>query len=110
MPKKQDAIIIAIGYKGPQTALGIRPFITGADSKLSLTIIDTPMKKIRALLKSYDDYATENKVEEDLSYMKRFYEEKQRQKSLEKESAFFNRLWHLAYPCSTYASDSEAIK
>ena len=51
------------------------------------------------MIRPYDTYVAENKIDVDLEYMAKFYEEKQRQLQLKKEDEFIRSLYDIAFPC-----------
>lgn len=99
MPKKRQAVVVAIGYKNGVPSMAIKTFVTGKQNKYSLKLTTSSIDSIKQALKPYEKYARENRISKDLEFMKKFYKEKQRQKELRKETEFLERLWNVAFPC-----------
>ena len=99
MPKKEKSVLVTIAYKGKDPFMGVKEFTTGVDFTVEVNLKSTTIAKFKEVLKPYDQYLKENKIEEDLIYMDFFYKEKNRQEKLKKESAFLNSLYLVAHPC-----------
>ncbi len=93
------ALAIVIGYKDNQPALATRTFQPGDNPNLTLHLSPVIPKAIAEALAPYDDYAGANDIATDLTYMKTFYMEHQRQQKLKAQIAILNKLRVLAYPC-----------
>lgn len=100
MPDAMLSTVIVIAYKDEQSFLATREFTTGIDEQFSLALQSVTKEQIKVTISSYDKYAKENQIGEDMKYMDQFYVEKQRQKVLLKESEFIGRLWSVAHPCA----------
>lgn len=99
MPKHNVAHAIVIAYKGETPFLTEKQFETGTNEKISLLPKISTTEKIKTNLKTYDNYEGENQISVDLKYMDKFFIEQKRQKGLQKESDFMERLRILAHPC-----------
>lgn len=99
MPKKETGVAVSVAYKGEIPSLAIKEFETGSEPKLSMTLLPSSLYSVKEAIRSYEKYAKENEISEDLEFMAKFYKEKQRQKELKKESEFIKRLWTIAFPC-----------
>jgi cytochrome c2 len=102
MPNTGNAFVITIAYKGEMPAFELRPFKPGAEKQMDLTAKASTMEKLKKRLTLFGSNSTENSIEQDLEYMKKFYIEEQRQKSLREEVAVMERLWQFVFPCNNY--------
>lgn len=99
MPKKQKAIAIVVAYKNEQLYFTVKEFETTTSSRLTIKPVQAKPADLKKALQPYQGYLTENKIDEDLKYMDKFYKEQQRVKKLQKENKFMLKLYDLAYPC-----------
>jgi hypothetical protein len=100
MPKQSIAFAIVVAYKDENSFLKIKQFETGTNKKLILLPIISTQDEIKRKLKEYNrGYEKENKINEDLLYMDKFFIEQKRQKKLIQESEFIKKLWQIANPC-----------
>ncbi len=104
MPNNKPAVCVAIGYKGDVPYLAIKEFETVAQTKLSLTLVQSTLDEVKQAIKPFDKYSKENRISDDLVYMYSMYNEDVRQKELQKESEFIHKLWNVAHPCCKYLS------
>ena len=109
MPKKEKAIVIAIGYKSEIPFLAIQEFETGSKSKMSVSLSSSNSEKVKEAISQYEKYSTENKISEDLKYMAVFYKEKQRQKVAEEEYILMVRLLNYVEPCCAVTYESKLM-
>ena len=98
MPKALS-VAIGIGYKGDIPYIALKEFEPGKDQKISMTLTQSTPEKVKEMIRPYDKYVAENKIDVDLEYMAKFYEEKQRQLQLKKEDEFIRSLYDIAFPC-----------
>ena len=99
MPKKEKAIVIAIGYNAEIPFLTIQEFETGSEPKITLSLSNSSTEKVREAINNYEKYSTENKISEDLKYMEAFYREQQRQKVQQEEYILMMHLLNFVEPC-----------
>lgn len=99
MPKNKTAVAIGVAWKGEQMYFTVKEFTTVDKTRLTIALKEGKNKEFKAALKPYENYLTENKIDEDLKYMEKFYKEHLRLKKLAKENEFMLKLWHIAYPC-----------
>lgn len=99
MPKKERAIVIAIGYKSDMPSLAIQEFETGSKPKITVNLSSSDSEKVKQAINQYEKYSTENKISEDLKYMAAFYKDQQRQKVQEEEYTLMVRLLNFVEPC-----------
>ncbi len=99
MPKQKYGAAIAIGYKGDVPSIATKNFETESTPKFNLVLAPSTPDEVKEILRRYEEYSKENKIDYDLRVMEKMYIEKQRQKELIKESEYIKRLWHIANPC-----------
>jgi hypothetical protein len=99
MPKQETAVAIAIGYKKNGAYLATKEFGTGVETAFSLTLSASTPEKIKATIAAYEKYRAENRISEDLAFMEKMFEEKQRQKALLKKAEFIQELRVVAFNC-----------
>ena len=99
MPKHENAVVIAIGYKAETPSLAIQEFETGSTPKMSISLSPSNAEKVKATISKYEKYSTENRISEDLKYMTEFYKIQQKQKAKEEEYIFMTRLLNYVEPC-----------
>jgi hypothetical protein len=99
MPKHENAVIIAIGYKGEVPSLAVQEFETGSKSKISVNLSLSNAEKVKAAIRKYEKYSTENRISEDLKYMAIFYQAQQKQKAIEEENNLMSWLLNYVEPC-----------
>lgn len=99
MPKDKTATAISIGYKGELPFLFIRSFETGTDEKFSVSLEPSTNEKVKEALQPYNNNTVENNISKDLEFMTKFFEEKQRQNKIIKETEIMLGLWNIAFPC-----------
>ena len=78
---------------------GVTEFVTVTQKKLSITPTLSSKSAFKDLLKKYDSYLKENRLDVELDYMAKYYAEQLRLKKLAKENEFMLKLWKIAYPC-----------
>ena len=99
MPKKERAIVIAIGYKSDMPSLAIQEFETGSKPKITVNLSSSDSEKVKQAINQYEKYSTENKISEDLKYMAAFYKDQQSRKVSEEEYILMVRLLNYVEPC-----------
>ncbi len=93
------SIAIGIGYKDDIPYIALKEFEPGTNEKISMTLTQSTTEKVKEMIRPYDKYAAENKIDVDLEFMAKFYVEKQRQLQLKKEDEFILSLYDVAFPC-----------
>jgi len=109
MPKKKPAVAIAIAYRGDDPFLGTTEFETGTDQQLSIELQPSTAAGVKKAIKQFEKYKQENRIDKDLKYMALFAKEKKRQRGLQEERAFINKLRKVAFACSTEPPDGEKL-
>ncbi|OYU96571.1 MAG: hypothetical protein CFE21_09310 [Bacteroidetes bacterium B1(2017)] len=99
MPKDGTAILISIGYKGQTPSIDIKEFDLNLPINYHLTLATSTIEQVKEAIKPFEKYAQENKINKDLEFMAKFYQEEQRQKELIQETEFMRKLWTAAFPC-----------
>lgn len=105
MSKIGKTLIISIAYKDETPFLATKEFETGSEPKLTLALEESTTEKIAEVIKTYNNYKQENRIDKDLEYMTQFAQEKKRQEKLKSESEFIGRLWRKVYPCCKTETD-----
>lgn len=98
MPKKKQATIISVAYKGQNVFLGTLDFITD-NSSLVVNLSPSSQKELSEILNRYDNYAAENSIEVDLKYMEAYEKERIRQRRLQEELDFMRMLFECIHVC-----------
>jgi len=102
MTKDVSAIAISIAYQGEVPFFALQEFMPGKEESLNLSLKESSNTEIKSIIKQYDNYATENRIENELAYMKFFADERKRQEKIQAEKEFMKRLYFKAYPCCEY--------
>tara|TARA_Y100000782_G_scaffold115555_1_gene160111 strand:- start:5446 stop:7470 length:2025 start_codon:yes stop_codon:yes gene_type:complete len=103
----QEAVAISIGYKGEIPYLATTPFITNQTKEITYNLKLSSKEQLQQTLNSYSHYTKENRIEEELKYLKKLYTEKRRQEKLRNESYFLSQLNRKVFPCC--ALDGEKL-
>ena len=94
--------MIAIGYKGYNSAIAQRQFFTTEDTHFSLHLNPASTEEVKGVMNRYDDFENENQIAADLLFMDEFYAEDQRQQALSHDRDVMRRLYWVAFPCFDY--------
>lgn len=98
VPKKKQATIISVAYKGKNIFIGTEDFITD-NSSLVVSLNPSSQKGLSEMLNRYDNYAAENSIEVDLKYMEVYQNERKRQRRLQEELDFMRMLFEYIHSC-----------
>ncbi len=98
MPKNEKAVIVALSFKEKQPSIAVKEFTTNTVQELNLQLTNTSEEKFNTILEVYHDYGSENRIEEDLAFLKKLNKEQLRQEELKKEWAYLSKLRSVAFP------------
>ncbi|MBK9016586.1 MAG: hypothetical protein IPM82_22310 [Saprospiraceae bacterium] len=100
MPRKKQASVIAIGYKGDLLYMGSEQFTTGTPN-LKVSLKSTTQEEITQMLAKYEKYEAENRIDIDLEYQAFFQNES---KKKDEQIEVLKKLIFSVYRCCVGSS------
>jgi hypothetical protein len=97
--KGETAVALSVSYKGEQAYVAISPF--SQKKVVNVTLAPHPVSAAELKAKLHDftkKYSRENRIEKDLKFQLKFYEEDQRRAAVYNERVFKSKLLLKAYP------------
>lgn len=102
MPKRSEAVAIAIAYRNDSVFFALNDFQTGADRTLQLLLKPSSQEEIEKATVVYDAYSPENRIHEDIDYMVLLWKEEQKQQKRWSEIEYLRDLWISVFNCCEY--------
>ncbi|MEL6969999.1 MAG: cytochrome c [Bacteroidota bacterium] len=108
MKLHQSAKVVAVAYRGERVYAAELPYRTGSDEALELELKRTSRKDLRATLRFRGAAGRANRIAADLSYLRQFKVERERQSALWSQHYALGLLAAKAYPaCNDEPSIAE---
>src|SRR5690606_27897638 len=96
MPKYENSVAIGIAYKGDEIYVSTHEFSSGNEPNIDLKLRKITKKRLSDLMKSYESYSMENRINVDLDYMEKLYELDKKENP--SDIQFYRKLYHIAFP------------